>query len=346
MSGVPAAPEVDLRSDTVTRPTPAMRRAMADAEVGDAVFADDPTVNRLEAVIAERLGMERALFVPSGTMSNQIGLGAVASAGEVILCAEFAHVARWEGGGAAATFGINLVQVAGGGGLPTVGDLEHHRYGPHPKAPIVAALALENTHNWGGGRVFSAAAMGDRIGWAKAHGLRVHIDGARLFNAAVATGSPVADLVAGADTVSVCFSKGLGAPIGSCLVGTREVIGRADRIRQRLGGGMRQAGILAAAALHALEHHVDRLVEDHTRARALAEALERTGVGQPLHPIESNIVQFRIADRFGSALELVQAAAARGVSFFPTGPRTARLVTHLDLDDEAVAHAVTVFEAL
>ncbi|MCC6621286.1 MAG: low specificity L-threonine aldolase [Deltaproteobacteria bacterium] len=323
-----------------------MRRAMAEAEVGDAVFSDDPTVNRLEAVIAERLGMERALFVPSGTMSNQIGVGTVAGPGEVVLCSEFAHIARWEGGGAAATFGVSLVQVAGGGGLPTTGDLEAHRYGPHPKAPVVAALALENTHNWAGGRVFSAAQVGDRIGWAKAHGLAVHIDGARLFNAAIATGGSVADLVAGADTVSVCFSKGLGAPIGSCLVGRRDLMTRADRIRQRLGGGMRQAGILAAAALFALEHHVDRLVEDHQRARVLADALVRTGVGQPLHPIESNIVQFRVADRFGSSQELVQRAIARGVTFFPTGPMTARLVTHLDLDDAAIARAVAAFEAL
>jgi len=337
---------VDLRSDTVTRPTAAMRRAMADAEVGDAVFSDDPTVNRLEAVIAERLGMDRALFMPSGTMTNQVGLGTVADAGDVVLCPEFAHVARWEGGGAAATFGVSLVQVAGGGGLPTTGDLEAHRYGPHPKAPVVAALALENTHNWGGGRVFGAAAMGDRIGWAKAHGLRVHVDGARLFNAAVATGAAAADLVAGADSVSVCFSKGLGAPIGSCLVVRRELAARADRIRQRLGGGMRQAGMLAAAALHALEHHVARMADDHARARALAEVIVGAAVGTPLHPVESNIVQFRIADRFGSAAELVASARERGLLFFATGPRTARLVTHLDLDDDGVRRAEVLFREL
>jgi len=337
---------IDLRSDTVTRPTPAMRKAMAEAEVGDAVFGDDPTVSRLEATIAERLGLDAALFVPSGTMSNQLGLGALTQPGDAMLCAEFAHIARWEGGGAAATFGLNLVQVAGNSGLPAAGELQRHAYGAHLKAPIVRALALENTHNWAGGIAFSAAQVGDRIGWAKQHGLAVHIDGARIFNAAIATGSDVRDLVAGADCVSVCFSKGLGAPIGSALVGRREVIAKADRLRQRLGGGMRQAGILAAAALFALRLHVARLADDHAAARGLADALVKTGFGKPLHEVQTNIVQFEVAAHFGSAAEAAAQAKERGLLFFPTGARTARLVTHLDLGPNVVGDVERIFAEL
>ncbi|MFO0751022.1 MAG: GntG family PLP-dependent aldolase [Myxococcota bacterium] len=339
-------PPIDLRSDTVTRPTPAMRKVMAEAEVGDAVFHDDPTVNRLEAVIAERLGLESAIFVPSGTMGNQLGIGALSRAGDVVLCPELAHVARWEGGGAAASFGVNLVQIHGEEGLPHLADYERHVYGAHPKAPVVSAMTLENTHNWAGGRAFPARAIGVRIAWAKAHGLAVHIDGARIFNAAQATHDSVQDLVRGADCVSVCFSKGLGAPIGSALVGRKEVIARADRLKHRLGGAMRQAGILAAAALYALDHHVARLGDDHARAKALADILVKSGVGQPLHVIETNIVQFAIAERFGSANELCQRAKDKGLLFFPTGARTARLVTHLDLDDAAVARAGKIFAEL
>lgn len=342
----PANPVVDLRSDTVTRPTAAMRKVMAEAEVGDAVFHDDPTVNRLEAVIAERLGLEAAIFVPSGTMGNQLGIGSLARSGDVVICPELAHVARWEGGGAAASFGVNLVQIHGEEGLPQIADCERHVYGAHPKAPVVAAMTLENTHNWAGGRAFPARAIAVRVAWAKAHGLAVHMDGARIFNAAHATHDSVPDLVKGADCVSVCFSKGLGAPIGSALVGRREVIARADRLRHRLGGGMRQAGILAAAALHALDHHVERLKEDHVRAKALGDILVRTGVGQPLHVVETNIVQFAIAERFASSQELAQKAKDKGLYFFPTGARTARLVTHLDFDDQALRRAEQIFGEL
>lgn len=336
----------DLRSDTVTRPTAAMRKVIAEAEVGDVIFGDDPTVNRLEATVAERFGFEAALFVTSGTFGNQLAMGVLAGPGESVLLPDFAHIARWEGGGAAATFGVSLIQVTAPDGLPSLEALNEHAYGPHIKAPTPRVMALENTHNWAGGRAYGAAELGERVAWARARGLACHLDGARIFNAAAATGDAVAELVRGFDTVSVCFSKGLGAPIGSCLLGTREVIRRADRIRHRLGGGWRQAGLLAAAALHALEHHVARLGEDHARARVLAEVLARTGVGRALHPIDTNIVQFAIDARFESATALVQQAAERGLLFFPTGPRTARLVTHLDFDDAALAHATRVFEAL
>lgn len=355
MTVMTMSPVADLRSDTVTRPGPAMRKAMAEAEVGDVVFGDDPTVNRLEAVVAERLGKEAALFVPSGTLGNQLGVGAQAGPGDAVLLPAFAHVARWEGGGVAATFGALLVHIAdddgssglpGLPGLPSVAAFERHAYGPHPKAPRPVLLALENTHNWAGGRVYGAAALNAHTRWARDKGMRCHLDGARLWNASVASGESLADLAVGFDTVSVCFSKGLGAPIGSCLVGSRDVIARADRLRHRLGGVWRQAGLLAAAALYALEHHVDRLAEDHARAQALGDALVRHGVGAPLHPIETNLVQFAVDPRFGGAQALVGRLAARDVLFFPTGPTTARLVTHLDFGDAALAHVERVFASL
>ncbi len=343
MSG---AVRVDLRSDTVTKPSAAMRKAMAEAEVGDVVFSDDPTVTRLEAVVAERCGMEAAMFVPSGTMSNQLGVGAQAGPGDAVLLPAFAHVARWEGGGIAATFGAQLVHIEGESGLPSTDAFEAHCYGAHPKAPRPTLLVLENTHNWAGGRVYTADEIGARVAWAKAHGLATHLDGARIWNASVATRASVEALVRGFDTVSVCFSKGLGAPIGSCLVGRKDIIARADRLRHRLGGGWRQAGLLAAAALHALEHNVARMVEDHARAKALAELLVKHDIGRPLHVVESNIVQFAVSGRFGAAKALADSASARGVVFLPTGPATARVVTHLEVDDAQLAHVDKVFAQL
>jgi len=341
-----ATPVIDLRSDTVTRPSAAMRKAMAEAEVGDVVFGDDPTVNRLEAVTAERLGMEAAMFVPSGTMSNQLGVGALVQAGDAVLIPAFAHVARWEGGGIAATFGAQLVHIAGESGLPEVAAFEAHLYGPHLKAPRPTVMALENTHNWAGGRVFRASEIATRVSWAKSKGLACHLDGARLWNATVATGESAAALAHGFDSVSVCFSKGLGAPIGSCLVGSRELIVKADRLRHRLGGGWRQAGLVAAAALHALEHNVARMADDHARARTLAELLVAHEIGTPLHAVDSNIVQFTVNPRFASSKALVDSATAAGVMFFGTGATTARLVTHLDIDDADIDRIAKVFANL
>lgn len=337
---------VDLRSDTVTRPSAAMRKVMAEAEVGDVVFGDDPTVNRLEAVVAERLGMEAAMFVPSGTMGNQLGVGALVQPGDAVLLPAFAHVARWEGGGIAATFGALLVHIAGDSGLPAIAAFEAHCYGPHLKAPRPTVMALENTHNWAGGRVYAAADLASRVAWAKSKGLACHLDGARLWNAMVATGESAALLVRGFDSVSVCFSKGLGAPIGSCLVGSRELIAKADRLRHRLGGGWRQAGLVAAAAHYALTHNVERMADDHRRARRLAELLVQHAIGTPLHPVDSNIVQFAVHPRFVSAKALVDSASAAGVMFFGTGPSTARLVTHLDVDDADIDRVADMFATL
>ena len=328
---------VDLRSDTVTRPGAAMCNAMITAPLGDACYGEDPTVNRLERVIAERLGKEAALFVPTGTMGNQLGLAAHTRPGDGVLCHDRAHVARWEGAGGAANSGVQLMTVAAADGLPTVADLEAVLPPRNVKAPRMTLLALENTHNAAGGVAHGPQALGERTAWARSHGLACHLDGARLFNAAIARGVDVVALAATFDTVNVCFSKGLGAPVGSALAGGRDAIALADRVRHRLGGGWRQAGVLAAAALYALEHNVARLADDHARARLIAEALERGGVARPLHAVETNLVVFGVDPAWGTAQHLVEKLAARGILVAATGPDSGRLVTHLDVDDADVA---------
>ncbi|MCB9729365.1 MAG: threonine aldolase family protein [Deltaproteobacteria bacterium] len=332
----------DLRSDTVTRPSPAMRRAMAEAEVGDACFGDDPTVLRLEATVAERLGKDAAIFVPTGTMSNQIGVAVHTRPGDAALIDAGAHIARWEAAGAAALSGVQLIAIEGPRGLPTTAQLEAARPPDHPKAARLSLLALEDTHNSAGGLAHDARALDERASWAHQRGLGVHLDGARLFNAATFTGDPVERLAARCDTVSLCLSKGLGAPVGSVLSGPRELIALADRFRHRFGGGWRQGGILAAAGLHALEHHTAHLAQDHARAALLAAALLRSGVAAATHPVETNLVCYRVDPDFGTAAEHAARLAARGVLVAATGPDTGRLVTHRDLDDASVAHAATV----
>ncbi|MEZ4266251.1 MAG: GntG family PLP-dependent aldolase [Myxococcota bacterium] len=339
MSGVITA---DLRSDTVTRPSAGMRKAMAEAEVGDVCFGDDPTVLRLEAEVAERLGKEAALFVPTGTMSNQIGVAVHTRPGDAVLIDSGAHIARWEAAGAAALSGVQLVMLDGPRGLPTLAQLDRARYPVSPKAPRLSLLAMENTHNTAGGLAHDAQAIGERAAWAHGLSMGVHLDGARIYNAAAFTGQSVAELVSSVDTVSLCLSKGLGAPIGSVLSGPRALIAEADRFRHRFGGGWRQGGVLAAAGLYALAHHTARLAEDHARAAELARALERSGVATVTHPVETNLVCYRIDAGFGTAAEHTAKLAARGVFTAPTGPDTGRLVTHRDLDDAAVAHAASV----
>ncbi len=338
--------DVDLRSDTVTRPTAAMRRAMLDAPLGDACFGDDPSVNRLQAHAAELLGKEAALFVPTGSMSNQIGVAVHTRPGDAVLCEARCHIASWEGAGAAASSGVQLRPVPSADGLPTVEALEAAVFPDHPKAPRVVALALENTHNAAGGIAHSAAAIGERAAWARARGLTLHLDGARLFNAAVATSDSVAVLGAPFDTVNICLSKGLGAPVGSILAGSVALMAEADRVRHRLGGGWRQAGMLAAAGHFALTHHVERLVEDHARARGIAQALDATGVAEVLHPVTTNLVCYRVDPAWGPASRLSDLLAERGVRVLHTGPHTGRLVTHLDVDDTDVEHVLEVLKSV
>lgn len=327
---------VDLRSDTVTRPTAAMRRAMAEAEVGDDVYREDPTVRRLEEEVAGLLGKEAALFVPSGTMANQIAVRLRCGAGDQLAVGEHAHIVLYESGAMGAAGAQHV--VLGRGGLFSVEDLEALRSKAYWE-PRTRLVALENTHNRAGGRVWRAETV-DAI-CARAHelGLATHLDGARLWNAAAATGATEAALASGFDTVSVCFSKGLGAPVGSAIAGAREAIDEALRIRKRMGGGMRQSGILAAAALHALAHHRARVAEDHANATRLAAALRDAGLATV--PPETNIVLFE--PRPGSSpVELSERAQREGVLVSPFGPTQLRAVTHLDVDQAGIDRAIDV----
>jgi threonine aldolase len=330
---------IDLRSDTVTRPTPAMRAAMAAAEVGDDVFADDPTVNALQERIAAMLGKEAALFVPTGTQSNLCGLMAHCGRGDEYLVGEMAHTYRWEGGGAAVLGSIQpqpLTQAADG--TIALAEIEAAIKPDDAHFACTRLLALENT--WGG-KVLPQTYVQQAADLAHARGLATHLDGARLFNAAVASGGDARDTVRRLaepfDTVSVCFSKGLGAPVGSALCGPKELIARAHRVRKMLGGGMRQAGLLAAAVQHALDHHIDRLAEDHAHARRLAQGLQGLP-GVRCEMPDTNIVFVDVAPE--RAHGVVERARAQGV--LCTGLYRLRLVTHLDVSQADVDRAIDV----
>jgi threonine aldolase len=264
---------IDLRSDTVTRPTPEMRAAMANAEVGDDVWGEDPTVQRLERRIADMLAKPAALFVPSGTMGNQIGVRLHCQGGEEFLCDSGCHIYCYEQGAYAQLFGVAAHPVYTADGVLTVEHLEEQVRRDNVHYPLTRLVCLENTHNRGGGRVYPLEKIQAISEWARRNGLIMHLDGARLWNAVVASAIAASEWASYFDTVSVCFSKGLGAPIGSALAGKRDFITRARRIRKLFGGGMRQAGIAAAGALHALDHHVDRLADDHRHARVIAQAI-------------------------------------------------------------------------
>src|SRR3954454_11482528 len=319
---------VDLRSDTVTRPTEAMRRAMASAEVGDDVYGEDPAINALEERVAELMGHEAALFVPSGTMGNQIGMRLVAEPGQEVLCDADAHVVTYEMGAAAAVFGISTrTVVSAGGRLDADGLIAQVRPKGDWHLTSTAAIAVENTHNRGGGLVQPLGELQKLWDWSREAGVAVHLDGARLFNASVAAGIDLATYGRLADTASVCLSKGLGAPVGSVLVGSAERIAVGRLWRKRLGGGMRQVGVLAAAGLHALDHHLARLAEDHELARLLAKLL-----GVDPAPVETNM---GVVDGVEAPL-VAEAAKAQGVLVSQVGPRRVRLVTHLDVDRAAV----------
>ncbi len=329
---------IDLRSDTVTRPTPEMRRAMAEAEVGDDVYGEDPTVNRLQAAVAERLGKEAAILVPSGTMGNQTALRALTRHGDVVLAGEGAHILRHESGGAAALSGVQI-QVIGSGGLFGADDVSAAVHpADHHFAPTTL-VALENTHNGAGGRVFPLQAVEAVAAAARQNGMRLHLDGARLFNAVIASGIAADRWAAPFDTVSVCLSKGLGAPAGSLVCGSAEVIERVHRYRKMFGGGMRQAGVLAAAGLYALEHHVERLADDHHNARRLAEGLRRLGIEVDAEP-ETNMVFFRFAD----TAAFMNATRERHLLIDPVALGRFRAVTHLDVSTDDIDEALRRIE--
>ncbi|WP_028473736.1 threonine aldolase family protein [Nocardioides alkalitolerans] len=331
---------VDLRSDTLTRPTDAMRAAMASAEVGDDVYGEDPTVRRLEERVAELLGHEAALFCPTGSMANVLAVRTLVGVGQEILCESRAHIARAELGAHAAYTGLTMrtwSDPAGGVDLTALDDLFAPDLGPY-FVPTVA-LAVENTHNFAGGTVVPLADLEALRAFADERGARIHLDGARIWNAHVATGVPLATYGGLVDVAAVCLSKGLGAPIGSLVVGSVDAVAESRVWRKRMGGGMRQVGVLAAAGLHALEHHLERLADDHVHARLLAEACGVDPAG-----VATNIVVVPVVD----APAYVARARAAGVLVSAVGPRTVRLVTHLDVaraDVERAARALAVLAA-
>lgn len=331
----PAHPAVvDLRSDTVTRPSEGMRRAMAAAEVGDDVYAEDPTVTALEERVAALFGHEAALFVPSGTMGNQIAMRLVCEPGQEVLCDADAHVVTYEMGAAAAVFGISTrTVVSSGGRLEAAQLIEQVRPGDNWHLTATAAIAVENTHNRGGGLVQPLEELQKLWSWSRDAGVAVHLDGARIWNAHVASGVALDTYGRLADTASVCFSKGLGAPVGSVLVASAQRVAAARLWRKRLGGGMRQVGVLAAACTYALDHHLPRLAEDHEHARLLAERL-----GVDPATVETNMV---VLDGVNAPM-VAEAAKAQGVLVSQVSPHRIRLVTHLDVDRSGIERAADV----
>ena len=337
------SPIADLRSDTLTQPTEAMREAMATAPVGDDVFGEDPTVNALQTRAAEILGKEAALFVPSGTMANLLAVLSQTRPGDTVILSEDAHPYNYESGNLGAVAGVLTRTLAGPLGMitPEALDAAIVRTDDHHFSPTTLAT-LENTTNRGGGNLYAVEAIAKIGALAAQNGLKVHCDGARLFNAVVESGTTAAEYVEHVDTVCFCFSKGLGAPVGSVLAGPADTIDRAHRFRKMLGGGMRQAGILAAAALHALDHNIDRLRDDHRRARAFREGLEEGGAVRFPMPTPTNIVFFDVKD----SAAFTEQAAEQGVRMLPMGPTRVRAVFHLDIDDDGLDRAIEVCKSL
>ncbi|MBI4815515.1 MAG: aminotransferase class I/II-fold pyridoxal phosphate-dependent enzyme [Deltaproteobacteria bacterium] len=338
---------IDLRSDTVTKPSPAMRRAMANAEVGDDVFGEDPTVNLLEQVVAERLGKEAALFVASGTMGNQIAVRAQTEPGDEVICDVEGHTYGHEGSGMSAISGVQPRTLSADRGLLDAARVEAAIMPDDVHCGRSRLVIVENTANRGGGTIYSLERLGELADVCARHDLRMHMDGARLWNAHVATGVPLPKLTHHADSVSVCLSKGLGAPAGSVLVGRKSLIDRARRIRKMLGGGMRQAGILAAAGLYALENNLDRLAEDHRKLADLMDGLRGIEglIAEGNGRFPTNIAFIGLEPEAPTAAEYVRRLRDQGVLVFATGVREFRIVTHLDLDVDAVPQAIRRFRA-
>jgi threonine aldolase len=337
---------IDLRSDTVTQPTGPMREAMARAPVGDDQYGEDPTVRALQERIAKLLGKQAALFVPSGTMANQIGLKLLTRPGDDMIVGDEAHIVWHEAGAAAANSGVQFT-VVGQGGLFTAADLRASYKPPgHVVFPPTTTVAIENTHNRGGGVVFPQDAVVAICQAARQLKLGTYLDGARLFNAAVASGRSLAELAAPFDIVGVALSKGLGCPVGSLIAGSSEAMARGVRARRMFGGAMRQSGILAAAGLYALDHHMTRLAEDHANARLLAEGLARTAVEIDLATVQSNIVIFRLPDHLPDAAEVVRRAQQHNVLVSAFAARTVRAVTHLNVDTAQCREAAEVLASV
>lgn len=353
-------PIADLRSDTVTKPTPAMREAMARADVGDDVLGDDPTVQRLERTFATLMGKPAACFVPSGTMANQCALAAHTRPGDEIIAHEGSHIIHYEGGGPAVISGCMVLGLPGHRGLISAQQVLGAIRPDNSHYPRSRLLVLENTHNRGGGSVWPLDQLAAVTRAARDAGLATHLDGARIWNACAVLGTSPATIASHFDTISACFSKGLGAPVGSALAGDEATIARARRVRKMLGGGMRQSGILAAACLFALEHHRARLSDDHARAQRLARAVAQHDdlMLSPQHApspdlppspvgVQTNVVLIGVRDGVpADARQVCDALRTQGVLMLPTGPRTLRAVTNLEVDDARLDHAIAAITAM
>lgn len=334
---------VDLRSDTLTRPTAGMRAAMAAADVGDDVFGEDPTVNGLQERVAALLGKEAALYVPSGTMANLLAFLAQTRPGDTIILSEDAHPYNYEAGNVAAVGGLMTRTIKGSLGQITRAEVEPYvmHLGPDHHASPTRVISIENTTNRGGGNIYSIETVRGLRALVDANRMKLHCDGARIFNAVVESKYTAKEFAANCDSICFCFSKGLGCPVGSILAGTRDTIEEAHRFRKMLGGGMRQAGILAAAANYALDNHIDRLRDDHRRAREFRAALEGLpGVSFPF-PNPTNIVIFEVPD----VMQFIGKAGGEGVLMIPMGPKRLRAVFHIDIDDAMLAHAIKACRA-
>ncbi|TRX61474.1 aminotransferase class I/II-fold pyridoxal phosphate-dependent enzyme [Fulvivirga sp. M361] len=336
---------VDLRSDTLTKPTPEMMEAMMNASVGDDVFGEDPTVNELEKKCAELFDMEDAIYCPSGTMTNQIGLNVLSQPYEEVICYEGAHIYRYEGGGVAGNSGLSFRLLKGNRGRLNVDDIKANINPDDIHFPKTSVIALENTVNKGGGCHYQLDEIRRIRELSMEYGLKMHLDGARLFNALVETGEGPAAYGKCFDTLSLCLSKGLGAPVGSVLIGKAKHIKQARRVRKFFGGGMRQAGYLAAAGLYALDHHVNRLKEDHYRANEIGKALIGLNFVDEVLPVDTNIVIFRLADDL-TANDFLQELSGHGVKAVPFGSNEVRFVTHLDFNDEMLERTIEILKSL
>jgi threonine aldolase len=338
-----SSPPIDLRSDTVTRPTPGMWDAIRAAEVGDDVFGEDPTINRLQKKVADLLGKEAALFVPSGTQSNQLCVKIHTQPGDEVLGDCQCHIFCNEAGAPAVLSGVTCTPIEGKDGILDVSQLEDKIKLPDDHLVHTRLVVLENTHNHGGGRIYPLEKIQAIGAWAHANGLALHLDGARLWNAIIATGIPAAQWANPFDSVSVCFSKGLGAPLGSALAGSAAFVAQARKWRKILGGGMRQAGIAAAAAIYALDHHIDRLAEDHQNARILARAISQVSCLRLVPAeVETNLVWFEVDPEFGTSTHVAKTLARQGILLLTFGPKTLRACTHLDVSKAQIQKAADI----
>lgn len=336
---------IDLRSDTVTKPSKEMLDAMMNASVGDDVFGDDPTVNALEEKAAALFGMEAAVFCPSGTMTNQIALNVHLTQGDEVICHEYSHIYKYEGGGIAANSGASVRLLSGNRGFFAAADVVENINPDDSHFPISKLVSIENTCNKGGGSCWDLTAIREIKQVCKERGLTMHLDGARLFNALVAKNENPKEYGQLFDTISICLSKGLGAPVGSLLLGNAETIKKGRRVRKRFGGGMRQAGYLAAAGIYALDNNVNLLQRDHERATALGQTLNELSFVEEVLPIETNILVFRISEQWTND-NFLQVLLEKGILAVPFGDNLIRFVTHLDFTDEMLNQTHTILKEI